>query len=216
MTQQPNLTAENFQEGPEPGRSFTAARLISQVFHPVILGVVNVLLVGLLAMPQERLTGLAWAAFCVLLQIMPGTIFFAIRMRQGAYSDNDVSKRQERNELYCFSTIALFMGIIILLLIKAPKPFLAINLSAAVLNVLSWGINVFWKISVHSAGIASCAATALLYSLEIGLGLWICALAVGWARIRTSNHTPMQVLAGMSLATVCVFGSFMIFGLFRR
>jgi membrane-associated phospholipid phosphatase len=38
----------------------------------------------------------------------------------------------------------------------------------------------------------------------LALPAWIIALAVGWARVKTRNHTTMQVLAGFAAATVVV------------
>jgi membrane-associated phospholipid phosphatase len=101
----------------------------------------------------------------------------------------------------------------LLSLLGAPRPFVALLASAALLNGLSWFINLFWKISIHSAGIGSCATIAALYSEPLGLLLWVCALSLGWARVRTRNHTPTQVVAGLALACACVLGSFMAFGL---
>src|SRR3712207_8306763 len=57
--------------------------------------------------------------------------------------------------------------------------------------------SLFWKISAHSSSIGATATVALLYSRPLGVLLWACAIAVGWARVRTRNHTPMQVLAGL-------------------
>ncbi len=59
----------------------------------------------------------------------------------------------------------------------------------------------------------STATLASLYSEPLGLALWLCALALGWARVRTRNHTPAQVIAGLALATACVVGTYAAFGL---
>jgi membrane-associated phospholipid phosphatase len=212
MTQQQDLTAEAIRRGAPPGRGYAVARLLSQIFHPVTLSVVSIFIVGILGVEPVR-RGVVWALLCAVLQVIPPTIFFTIRLRQGAYTDDDVSDRSQRNELYLFGMATVLAGIVALTLLGAPQPFVALLASAALINGLAWLINLFWKISVHSAGIGSCATIAAIYSEPLGLLFWLCALSLGWARVRTRNHTPMQVVAGLALACACVLGMFMAFGL---
>jgi membrane-associated phospholipid phosphatase len=212
MTQQNDLTAEALRRGAAPGRGYAIARTPSQIFHPVTLSVVSIFIVGVLGVEPVR-SGLGWAILCAVIQVIPPTIFFTVRLRQGAYTDDDVSVRSQRNELYLFGMVTVLAGVALLSLVGAPKPFVALLASAAVLNGLSWLINLFWKISIHSAGIGSCATIAALYSEPLGLFLWICAFSLGWARVRTRNHTPMQVVGGLALSCACVVGAFWAFGL---
>ncbi|MBX0329073.1 PAP2 family protein [Oscillochloris sp. ZM17-4] len=212
MTQQNDLTAEALRRGAVPGRGYAIARTISQIFHPVILSIISIFIVGLMGV-APTMHGLGWAALCTLIQVLPPTIFFSIRLRQGAYTDDDVSVRSQRNELYLFGMATVLAGVGLLSFLGAPTPLVALLASAALLNGTSWLINLFWKISIHSAGIGSCATIAALYSKPLGLLLWVCALSLGWARVRTRNHTPMQVAAGLALACACVVGSYMAFGL---
>lgn len=212
MTQQHDLTAEALSRGAEPGRGYVMARAISQILHPIVLSIISIFIIGFFAVP-ERAVGLAWALGCVLLQVGPPMIFFTVRLRQGVYSDEDISERTQRNELYLFGFSSLVVGTIILGLLGAPKAFMALLVSAAIINIVSFLINLAWKISIHSAGIGSMAALATIFSQPLGVFFWICAALLGWARIRTRNHTPMQVVAGIGLAAVSVFGSFYLFGL---
>jgi membrane-associated phospholipid phosphatase len=137
--------------------------------------------------------------------------FFLFRLKQGAYSDEEVSNRHQRNELYLFTFVMSLVSIGFLLLIGAPLPFIVLLIAGTTLNVSSWIINFFWKISIHSATAAMCATVALIYSLPLGMVLWVGALAVGWSRIRTKNHTFLQVVAGLALATAIILSIFNVF-----
>ncbi|MEI8167196.1 MAG: phosphatase PAP2 family protein [Chloroflexales bacterium] len=212
MARPNNFTAEALSRGAVPGWGYALARTISQMLHPIILSLVSVFIVGLFGVEQTQ-TGLLWSLLCASIQIVPGAIFFAIRLKQGAYSDDDVSVRSQRNELYLFGVINLTVGLAMLWLLRAPAPLIALIASAALLGLLSWGINLYWKISIHAATMGSTATLATIYSKPLGLSLWLCALILGWARVRTRNHTPMQVVAGLALAAVCVAGTFLVFGL---
>jgi membrane-associated phospholipid phosphatase len=212
MTQHNDLAAEALRRGAAPGRGYAVARSLSQIFHPVTLSVVSIFIVGALGV-QPMASGLGWAVLCTLIQVLPPTIFFTVRLRQGAYTDDDVSVRTQRNELYLFGMATVLAGVALLGALGAPRPFVALLASAALINGLAWLINLSWKISVHSAGIGSCATIAAIYSRPLGMLLWVCALSLGWARVRTRNHTPMQVVAGLALACACVVGSFLAFRL---
>jgi len=48
------------------------------------------------------------------------------------------------------------------------------------------------------------ATVTWLFAPLLGIALWLCALAVGWARVRTRNHTPLQVLSGFAVAVSVV------------
>lgn len=211
MASQRDMTAEALERGAQPGKGYALGRLLSNLFHPVLLSICTFLLVGCYSGPTLT-AGLVWALICIALQIVPGTVFFIFRMRQGAYTDEDVSRRDQRNELYLFSIASGCVSLLLVWLAGIPPLFMALQISAFILSVASWLINMFWKISVHAASSASFATVALLLLPTLGVVLWLCAVIVGWARVRTRNHTLGQVAAGMALAAVCVVGIFRAFG----
>jgi membrane-associated phospholipid phosphatase len=207
------MTVETLPSAAPAGRGYTLARIISNTLHPMTLGILSFLVIGYHALPQHRLAGLTWAVFGIICQIIPGILFFTIRMRQGAYTDEDVSVRSQRNELYFFSLVILLVNLPLLAWLHAPIDFLVLVLSTLLISLMAWVINLFWKISVHASSAASCATIAIFYQPVLGVLLWAGALSVGWARVRTRNHTPLQVAAGFVLASLCVWGMFTAFGL---
>lgn len=206
-----DLSQDRFAPGQPRDRGAVIGRLISQIFHPILLNIVTLLLIGVF-LARDGQAGLTWAAACILLQVLPPTVFFLVRLRQGTYSDDDISVRQQRNELYLVGFVWVLAATLLLALLGAPRPFLACMVSTLLLGLIGGLINLFWKISVHSAAIASTATIALLYSRNLGVALWLCALAVGWARVRTGNHTPTQVLAGFGCAATVVVLAFTLMG----
>ena len=211
MVPHSNIPHDVYEAETLDGRGYALARVLSQIFHPILLNVISFLIVGFAALgtPAE---GLKWAAICILVLVLPPTIFYYIRLRQGAFADEDVSVREQRNELYLFGFIWVLIALPLLAYIGAPRPFLALTICALLLGLINGGINLFWKISAHATSIASTAMIALLYSPPLGVVLWACAALVGWARIRTRNHTPMQVLAGFCSAAGVILLVFQLFG----
>jgi len=192
-------------------RSYALGQLLSQVFHPIAMNIVTFLVAGYFGL-ADHAAGLVWAGLCILAAVLPPTIFYRVRLRQGAYGDEDISIRQQRNELYLVGFVWALIVVIALILLGAPRSLLAVMLVGLGLGLIGGTINLFWKISVHSASIATTATVALLYSRGLGLALWVCALAVGWARVRTGNHTPLQVLAGFLSAAMVVLVVFQLVG----
>jgi membrane-associated phospholipid phosphatase len=211
MAPHSNVPHDTYEAETLDRRSYTLARLISQIFHPILLNIISFLIVGYTALgtPAE---GLEWAVICILVLVLPPTIFYYFRLRQGAYADEDVSVREQRNELYLFGFVWVLIATPLLAYLGAPRPFLALMICALLLGLINGGINLFWKISAHATSIASTATIALLYSQPLGAVLWACAALVGWARVRTRNHTPMQVLAGFCSAAGVILVVFQFFG----
>jgi membrane-associated phospholipid phosphatase len=192
-------------------RGFALGRLISQVFHPILINILTFVVVGYYGLANPA-AGLAWSGLCVLVAVLPPTLFYIVRRRQGAYGDEDVSIRQQRNELYLVGFVWTLIATVILAAVGLPRPYMALMIMVLALGLIGGVINLFWKISVHAASIAALATVALLYSRNLGIALWVCALAVGWARVRTGNHTPLQVLAGFLCAATVVLIVFQLVG----
>jgi membrane-associated phospholipid phosphatase len=211
MAPHSNIPHEVYEAESLDGRGHALARGLSQIFHPILLNIASFLIVGYAALstPAE---GLKWAAISILVLVVPPTIFYTIRLRQGAFVDEDVSLREQRNELYLFGFIWALIAMPLLSYIGAPRPFLALTICALLLGLVNGGINLFWKISAHATSIAGTATIALLYAPALGAVLWFCAILVGWARVRTRNHTPMQVLAGFCSAVGVILVVFQFFG----
>jgi membrane-associated phospholipid phosphatase len=209
MARQPNVPQEAYELETLDSRSYALARFLSRLFNPIFLNIASFLIVGFAALstPAE---GLKWAALCILVLIVPPTTFYYIRLRQGVYSDEDVSVRQQRNELYLIGFVWVLVSLVILSFVGVPRPFLALMIGALAMGLIGGLVNLFWKISAHSSSVASAATIALLYWRPLGIVLWACAIAVGWARVRTRNHTPLQVLAGFVCAVTIVL---VVFGL---
>jgi membrane-associated phospholipid phosphatase len=181
------------------------------VFHPILMNILMYLAAGYYGQ-ADRVVGLAWSGFCVLASVLPPMIYYMVRRRQGAYSDSDVSIRQERNGLYLVAFVWSLISAVALSMLGLPRPHLAVMLAGLGLGLIGGVVNLFWKISVHAASIAALATDVLIYSRDLGVLLGLCALAVGWARVRTGNHTPLQVLAGFACAATLVLAAFRLLG----
>jgi membrane-associated phospholipid phosphatase len=210
MTHRPDTSQETFASDVE-SRSSALARWLSIVFNPLFAGVAAYLVVGFYA-PAGGANGPVWAGAALVLQVIPPLMFYLVQLRRGAFSDPDVSVREERNQLYVIGSASVLLALAAMVLLGAPRPLVALSVGTLALGVTCGLINLSWKISMHAAGMGSLATVALLYAGTLGLVLWAIGAVVGWARVRTRNHTPLQVLAGFFASTTILAAAFAVLG----
>jgi membrane-associated phospholipid phosphatase len=136
---------------------------------------------------------------------MPVLVLYRFRMRQGRYSDPDMSRRSDRNEVYALGAVSMLTAVVVMRYYGAPLAIVQLALDFFLIGAVCGVVNVWWKISMHASAIAAVATIATMQSRSLGIVLWLTAAAVAWARLHTRNHTPGQVAAGTILATVVVY-----------
>lgn len=199
-------TVDQFGNAVVQDKTYRFGRILSQIFHPITNGIASFLIVGAFAADfvDARLRGLGWALVVVALLVLPPTMYFYFRLFRGHYSDDDISQRQQRNGLYFFSVGSVVLAAVALYALSVPTVFLQLIGASIGIMVACMVINFAWKISVHSASIATLATLTTYYLRPLGIFFWIAAFALGWARIRTGNHTIWQVIAGWAVALLGV------------
>jgi membrane-associated phospholipid phosphatase len=111
------------------------------------------------------------------------------------FSDLDVSKRETRTPLLLIAITSYSVATIIFSITNTKILFL-LALGCTFVSLIITVVNLFWKVSIHCAGVTGpifslifvFGLTALPLSLIIGL--------VGWSRIKLKNHTFSQTLVG--------------------
>lgn len=133
------------------------------------------------------------------------TLFVLFLARWGKVSDPDLPKREER--FFPYLAIVGMYGVlfVLFLFLSAPRPLLAITLCYVVITFVGAIISLFWKISLHLAGIAG-PVTAISFLLHPLWGLlYSLLLPLGWARIYLKKHTPSQAVLGSLLSAFLTY-----------
>lgn len=197
---------DQFGNPVEQDSSYRIGRWLSNVFHPVVNGILSFLMVGALSdeFRDQRLRGIGWALATMALLILPTTLYFYFRLFRGHYSDDDISDRGQRHGLYIFALGSVLLATLALYALNTPAIYLRLIGASIGILVVCMLLNFVWKVSVHSASIATLATLGAVLRPWLGLLLWIAAIALGWARIRTGNHTIGQVVAGWLIAIVSI------------
>lgn len=176
------------------------ARAISFLLSPVfILFPIPFILVAKFS--QDYSHALKWAIFSYAF-ILVVVLFVIAGVMLGVFSNFDVSKREQRPLLFSFSAFAAFCYLLSLIILDAPKilfiGFFALALGLAAIVI----VNRWIKASVHVA-----IATAVLLLLGIAYkGYFFLFLILipllGWSRVKTKKHTPMETIIGSILGIV--------------
>jgi len=185
--------------------------IISTLFSPLFVACVFFIIVAI-AFNEDVKT--FWPQLMIIIffiAILPGT-YILLLLEQRKIASIHLNSHQDRKMPFLFAAISSWLGFAIILLIGAPKAFLAMDLAFS-LNVLIIAIiTQWWKISIHSAVIA---AIIMLTIILFGIKCWpliFLWFLVSWARVFRKRHTIAQVVAGAFVAIIVTSSIFYFFG----
>jgi membrane-associated phospholipid phosphatase len=178
------------------------ARIVSEIFNPLINPLITFfLLVSAQPSPQPA-QNLLWMVLSALFAsgLILGYIAYLKQLK--VIDSTDLIIREQRISPLTFAVLSYAIGYAALLLCGAPVlvkglMFCYATNTLAVLLITRW-----WKISIHTTGIAG-PLVALLFQFGPGmLPLFMLIPLVGMARVTMQRHTPLQVIAGGLLGTL--------------
>jgi|GEM_PF-752367 len=171
------------------------ARYVSSGFNPpAIAGVLFTVMAldsgGMVSFPLFE-----WLVCLTFGSLLPAG-YAVFLLSRGKISNLYEPDRMSRLNPLGVSTLSCVAGAGIL---SSGSPFDSFSLmmiAYALLGTIMFLITLFWKVSLHAAGIwLPVAAAGCMYGIT-GLYFLPVALLVSWARIATGAHTLLQVFAG--------------------
>lgn len=131
-----------------------------------------------------------------------GTIFMVLIPSYSVYYFTKKfinTERRDREIPYLISIASYLVSSVIFLYLNSHVMFL-ISMAYVFVASTSFVINLFWKISVHAAGVAG-PTTALVYVFGIWMApIYLITLLILWTRFRLKAHSASQLLAGAFMA----------------
>jgi len=179
------------------------AQTFSLVLQPTVVAILLYLVVSFRFATGWR----AWLFFLIgllFVSIFP-ILLILFLTKKGKVSDPDLSQRQERFFPYLMICGSYLLALIIFLLIAAPLPLIAIT--CCYLGVTFGGaiVSLFWKISLHSAGVAGPVTALVMIVSPYWAFLYLLLLPLGWARIYLGKHNLYQIIAGSVMSIMITF-----------
>ena len=188
------------------------ANLTSIIFSPFLVGLALILLVSFES-TASILDAIKWSLILIALSILPIYLVVVYLVRSNKLDGILGSIRQQRSKIYALAAILAGIGCIILFYLKAPLIMLALFATGFFGTAIFMGINLWWKISLHTAFIAaSVTLLVILYGFMAAVAIVLIPL-VAWSRLELESHSPAQLVAGALLAISILPAVFYFFGL---
>lgn len=189
-----------------------AARIMSMIFTPFYLPLVG--LVALFLFSYMSLLPLTYKLPMLLTVyistiLMPSLLIHLYRRFQG-WTSKELGRKERRIVPYLISILCYFGCFFLMEYRNTPRVISIILVAALVIQMVCALINVWWKISTHTAGIGGLAGGLVVYSIAFSFNpIWWLAFVillagmVGTARMILRQHTLAQVVAGFLVGVVC-------------
>ena len=170
------------------------AAAISNATIPPVIAVLTFALIN-----YSRSGGLSFIALTFLTTlfaaIVPLSILIIWARRTNAH-DMDVPTRTDRNHPLLLATVSYLIGTAVLLIIRAPLLSTALMFGYFAGTLFIFLVNLRWKISIHTMGIAGPTTVLVFVFGYWGALLGLLLPPVIWSRVYLKKHTVAQAIAG--------------------
>lgn len=188
------------------------ASLTSNILNPVLVSLVVILLISFNA-TDTMSEAIKWSLILIALSILPVFSIIVYLVHQERLESIFINIRRQRNQIYLLASAFMTAGWLVLLYLGAPQVLVAAFVTGLAAILVFMGINLLWKISIHTAfAAASVTVLTILYG-STGAFTAILVPPIAWARIELEHHSLAQTVAGAILAALIVVAVFHFFGL---
>lgn len=143
--------------------------------------------------------------------LLPSFLIHSYRDYQG-WTPVQLGQRERRMMPYVISILCYFLCFWVMNLLSMPYLMSSILMAALVIQVVCALINVWWKISTHTAAIGGITGALVAFSFLFNFNpiWWLCitllaAGLVGTSRMILRQHSLSQVTAGFFVGLIAAF-----------
>ena len=121
------------------------------------------------------------------------TYYFSIKLGR---RDGDIPDRTLRFKPMMLGVCSYAIGTVVLYLMDVPKIIWVLMMCYAIVTFVMTIITFYWKISIHSVGVAGPAMALSVVFWPWGLLYFLLLPPIAWSRYVLKRHTPAQLVAG--------------------
>jgi len=192
-----------------------ASKIVSSLFNPFYLPVLGMVVLFVFS----YLSMLSWP---YKLQVLITVLFFTVMLptfaidwyrRFKGWTEAEMAKKEHRVIPYTISIISYVICYYIMTVMRIPRFMCNIVLAALVLQMVCGIINLWWKVSTHSAASGGLTGALVAFSMIFGFNpfWWLCLVIllsglVGTSRMILRQHTLWQIFAGYAIGFVVACG----------
>ncbi len=190
------------------------ARVVSMLFTPFYLPLVG--MVALFIFSYMALLPWSYKIFMLLtvylFTILMPSVFIHVYRRYQGWSTTELGHKERRIVPYIISIVCYFGCFFLMEYHNTPRVMSIILVAALMIQMICALVNVWWKISTHTAAIGGVTGALLAYSQGFSFNplWWLCIILilagmVGTARMILRQHSLSQVVVGFFVGLVCAF-----------
>lgn len=188
------------------------ARIMSMIFTPFYLPIVGLIALFIFSYMSllPMMYKLVMLAMVYLLTVVaPSLLIHLYRLCQG-WTSHELGRKERRLVPYIISIVCYFACFFWMEYRNTPRVISIIVVVALTIQMVCALINIWWKISTHTATIGGVAGGLVSYSIAFSFNplWWLCfvlilAGAVGTARMILRQHSLSQVVGGFLVGAAC-------------
>lgn len=188
------------------------ARIMSMIFTPFYLPIVGLIALFIFSYMSllPMMYKLVMLAMVYLLTVVaPSQLIHLYRLCQG-WTSHELGRKERRLVPYIISIVCYFACFFWMEYRNTPRVISIIVVVALTIQMVCALINIWWKISTHTAAIGGVAGGLVSYSIAFSFNplWWLCfvlilAGAVGTARMILRQHSLSQVVGGFLIGAAC-------------
>ena len=180
-------------------------------FYLPVMGILAIFFFSYLSMFPWQLKVSLVVMVYLFTVFIPTVLIHLYRQYQG-WTLLQLGQKERRMVPYAISILCYFSCFYLMNLLHLPHLITSILIVALVIQMLCAVINVWWKISTHTAAIGGVLGALLAFSFMLNFNSvwWLCLVViasgiVGSSRIILRQHTLTQVTAGFFLGIISAF-----------
>jgi hypothetical protein len=199
----------------------TVAKVISTAFNPLLMPTYALIILfatntyfSLLPFEAKKAIFLTTFISTCLLPLA----FIPLFIYQNLIKNIEMQNKKERLVPFSVITILYFLSYFLMNQMGVPPTILKIILAGGILTLLIVLITIWWKISVHMAGIGALSAAVFSFAIILKadftmfllISLFIAGI-LGTARMVLKSHSPSEVYTGFGLGALVLGLTYVIF-----
>ncbi len=179
------------------------ANLTSNILNPFLLCLAMIVLLSFVS-ASSTLDALKWALIAMALSVLPVFLVIIYLVRKSRLDAVFTNIREQRTKLYLLAGLCAIVSRITLAYLRAPSILVAAFTAGLSLTVIFMLVNLWWKISLHTALVAASATVlVMMYGWAAAVTVTLVPLTA-WARIELEYHSLAQTATGALLAALIV------------
>ena len=193
--------------GKPSGKRQRIANLTSHILNPFLLCLALIVLFSFKSAASTS-EAIKWASISTGLGLLPVFLVIMYLLKQGKLDDFFIAAREQRTKIYIIGCLSAAAGCVTLVILGAPAILVAGFITGVSTAFIFALINLWWKISLHTAIVAALATIlVMMYGWVASASVALVPLTA-WSRIELECHSLRQTISGAILATILVFALF--------